>query len=80
MREAMDDVTGSIDDLIAEATAMVEHHTADAVTLALVRDDLAAAVADCTDSATAADGCAVVMALERVMRARDHELHLPLAS
>lgn len=76
----MDDVTASIDDLIAEATALVEHHTADAVTLALVRDDLAAAVADCTDTATAADGCEVVMALERAMRVREHGRDLPLAS
>ncbi len=76
----MDDVTAPIDDLIAEATALVEHHTADAVTLALVRDDLAAAVADCTDTATAADGCEVVMALEQALRAREPERPLPLAS
>jgi hypothetical protein len=74
------DVTASIDDLIAEATALVEHHTADALTLALVRDDLAAAVADCSDTAAAADGCEVVMALERAMRASEHGRHLPLAS
>ena len=76
----MDDVTAPIDDLIAEATALVERHTADAVTLALVRDDLAAAVADCTDTATAADGCEVVMALEQALRAHEPERPLPLAS
>jgi hypothetical protein len=76
----MDDVTASIDDLIAEATALVEHHTADAVTLALVRDDLMAAVADCIDTPTAADGCEVVMALERAMRERNGGRQLPLAS
>jgi hypothetical protein len=76
----MDDVTAPIDDLIAEATVLVEHHTADVVTLALVRDDLAAAVADCTDTATAADGCEVMIALEQALRAQEHERHLPLAS
>lgn len=76
----MDDVTASIDDLIAEATALVEHHTADVVSIALVRDDLAAAVADCADGATAADGCEVVMALERAMRMHERRHDLPLAS
>ena len=76
----MDDVTASIDDLIAEATALVEHHTVDVLTLALVRDDLAAAVADCTDGATAADGCEVVMALERALRVHERRHDLPLAS
>jgi len=76
----MDDVTASIDDLIAEATVLVEHHTADVVSIALVRDDLAAAVADCADGATAADGCEVVMALERAMRLHERRHDLPLAS
>lgn len=76
----MDDVTASIDDLIAEATVLVEHHTADVVSIALVRDDLAAAVADCADGATAADGCEVVMALERALRMLEWRHDLPLAS
>jgi len=76
----MDDVTASIDDLIAEATVLVEHHTADVVSIALVRDDLAAAVADCADGATAADGCEVVMALERALRMLERRHDLPLAS
>lgn len=76
----MDDVTASIDDLIAEATVLVEHHTADVVSIALVRDDLAAAVADCADGATAADGCEVVMALERAIRMLERRHDLPLAS
>ncbi|HSJ45813.1 MAG TPA: hypothetical protein VK923_14120 [Euzebyales bacterium] len=76
----MDELTAPIDDLIAEATALVEHSTADTVTLALVRDDLMAAVADCVDTATAADGSEVVMALERAMRERASGCQLPLAS
>lgn len=76
----MNDVRASIDDLIAEATALVEHHTADVLTLALVRDDLAAAVAQCADGATAADGGEVVMALEHALRVHEQRHDLPLAS
>lgn len=79
----MDDVTASIDDLIDAATVLVKHHTADVVSIALVRDDLAAVVADCADcadGATAADGCEVVMALERAMRLHERRHDLPLAS
>lgn len=76
----MDDLTASLDDLIAEATMLVEHHPADAVTLAQVCDDLAAAVADCEDGAAAGDACDVVMALERALRTRERARDLPLAS
>lgn len=76
----MDDVTGPIDDLIAEACTLVEHQTPDVVILALVRDDLAAAVAACDDDATAADGCEVVIALEHALQAREVGRTLPLAS
>jgi hypothetical protein len=73
-------VAASIDELIAEATALVDRRGGDSVTLALVREDLADAVADCADADVVDDGCAVLVALDRALRAHERSRRYPLAS
>lgn len=73
----MDETT--VGDLIAEAVALVVQRAGDTVDLALVRDDLAAAVACCDDRATADDGRDVLVQITRAMGHRA-DGGLPLAS
>lgn len=73
----MDDTM--VRDLIAEAVTLVEQRAGDMVDLALVREELAAAVASCDDHAAAGDGRDVLVQITHAMGdCADDDL--PLAS
>lgn len=70
----------AIDDLMAEAAALVEDRPHDPVALTLLRDDLAAAQVACEDLALATDAGGMLVQLDRAIT-RDARHHaLPLAS
>lgn len=77
----VDRATACVNDLIAEAAALVDRRDGgDPRTLALVGDELASAVACCDDGAVVADACEVLTQLTVALLRRRPPHDLPLAS